>query len=254
MFDSPTQGQHFGKDRSMGLPGHSCSRDKGKWANYHLKLTIRHCAASLWFCERSEEEIREIENPYSVLDQSKPAGHNKAPVRSWWNPRSVLTLRANGGLRDWPRGVIQSRIALFKLFVSSDLALAEPFCIYHKWGRSRWGYKTRLTNSPICSISSVEASVKRFWSPGIMWSRWLNTRCSRCSLVSSSKVFIYLTFQRMYSCVKAPSGWSPISPIRSKPLLRRALIVHKAWTVRPKCLPWWTRGSVPQLPKDEPAS
>jgi hypothetical protein len=31
------------------------------------------------------------------------------------------------------------------------------------------------------------------------------------------------------------------------PLCRSALTVHKAWTVRPKCLPWCTSGSVPQL-------
>ena len=35
--------------------------------------------------------------------------------------------------------------------------------------------------------------------------------------------------------------------MRSKPLLRRELTVHNAWMVRPKCLPWWTSGSVLHL-------
>jgi len=50
-----------------------------------------------------------------------------------------------------------------------------------------------------------------------------------------------------YSSVNVSSGWSLSSPIRNIPLMRRELTVHKAWTVRPKCWPWWTRGSVPQL-------
>ena len=69
---------------------------------------------------------------YSTLDQFKLAGHNSAPVRSWWNPRPLLMLHAKGGLRGWPRGVIQSRTALFKLFVSSDQALDAPFWIYNR--------------------------------------------------------------------------------------------------------------------------
>jgi hypothetical protein len=40
-----------------------------------------------------------------------------------------------------------------------------------------------------------------------------------------------------YSCVKDSSGCSESSPIRRMPLLIRALRVHMAWTVRPKCLP-----------------
>jgi hypothetical protein len=39
-------------------------------------------------------------------------------------------LRARGGSRDWPRGVIQSKIGPFRLFVSSDLAPETPFCNY----------------------------------------------------------------------------------------------------------------------------
>jgi hypothetical protein len=62
------------------------------------------------------------------LDQSCPAGQSNEPVRSWWKPRSTLTLRERGGLRDWPRGVIQSRIGPLRLFVSSDRALETPFC------------------------------------------------------------------------------------------------------------------------------
>jgi hypothetical protein len=189
---------------STGLPGRSYSHDKGKWANDHLKPTFRRCAVCFWYCKISEKEIWDIKSSYSALDQSKPAGHNKAPVRSWWNPRSVLTLRANSGFRTWPRGVIQSRIALFKLFVSSDLALAEPFCIYHKWGQANREFKMRLTSSAMCFTSSVEASIKRSWSPGIIWSRWLNTRCSRCSLVILSRSLMHLTNKKKHT-----RGWKP---------------------------------------------
>lgn len=66
---------------------------------------------------------------YSRLDQSKPAGHIKAPVRSCRNPRSVLTLLASGGVKGWPLGVIQSRIGPLRLFVSSARAPETPFCI-----------------------------------------------------------------------------------------------------------------------------
>lgn len=48
-------------------------------------------------------------------------------------------LHARAGLKGWPRRVIQSKIAPFKLFVSSDLALAAPFCIYTYFqGRFQW--------------------------------------------------------------------------------------------------------------------
>ena len=36
------------------------------------------------------------------------------------------------GFRGWPLGVIQSRIALLRLFVSSALALDAPFCIFEE--------------------------------------------------------------------------------------------------------------------------
>lgn len=64
---------------------------------------------------------------YSGFFQSSPAGQSNAPVHSWWNPRLILTFRDRGGFRDCPRGTIQSRTALFKLFVLSDLALEAPF-------------------------------------------------------------------------------------------------------------------------------
>lgn len=69
--------------------------------------------------------------PYSGSDQSMSAGHKRAPVLSWLNPRSILTLRAIGGCRYWPRGTIQSRIAPLRAFVSSDLALETPFWSYY---------------------------------------------------------------------------------------------------------------------------
>jgi hypothetical protein len=70
------------------------------------------------------------DNTYSALFQSRSAGHSKAPVRSWWNPWSVFTLRTSGEFNCCPGGAIQSRTAPFKLLVSSDLAPEAPFWIY----------------------------------------------------------------------------------------------------------------------------
>ena len=43
---------------------------------------------------------QETSEAYSLLDQFSPAGQRRAPVCSWWNPRSTLTFRVNGGLSD----------------------------------------------------------------------------------------------------------------------------------------------------------
>jgi hypothetical protein len=43
------------------------------------------------------------------------------------------------------------------------------------------------------------------------------------------------------SYVKVFSSWYASSPICNSPLFKRT------WTVRQKCLPWCTRGSIPQL-------
>lgn len=75
---------------------------------------------------------------YLMSDQSNPAGHNKAPVLSWWKPRPILTLRANGGSRGPSGGAIQSIITPLRLLVSSDLALEAPFCIFALRKFSGW--------------------------------------------------------------------------------------------------------------------
>jgi len=147
-LDSLTQEEYCGEDHSTGLPDHSYSHDIEKWANVHLKLIFCHCVASLWFCNILEEGIWDNKGLYSLLEQSKPAGHNNAPMRSWWNLQSVLTLQVKGGFKGWPQGVIQSRIAPFKLLVSSDRALAEPFCIYHKLGHINGEWKCDLPALP----------------------------------------------------------------------------------------------------------
>ena len=66
------------------------------------------------------------ETAYSGLDQSRPVGHNKVPVRSWWKPWSTFTLHAKGGTRLCPLRVIQSRMAPLRLLVSSPLAPDVP--------------------------------------------------------------------------------------------------------------------------------
>ena len=69
---------------------------------------------------------------YSWSAQSNPAGQSRYPVRSCRKPRSDLLLRDRGGISACPVGVIQSMMTLFKLFVSSDLALDIPFCTFQK--------------------------------------------------------------------------------------------------------------------------
>lgn len=92
------------------------------------KLIGFHCEDGPWFWNRLNFSGNKYFNITDWLsDQSTPAGHSKAPVVWWWNPRSSLTFRWIGGLSDWPRGTIQSRIALLRLFVSSDLAWEAPF-------------------------------------------------------------------------------------------------------------------------------
>jgi hypothetical protein len=87
--------------------------------------------AQLFLRPRNIREVTKwCDNTYSALFQSRSAGHSKAPVRSWWNPRSVFTLRTSGGFNCCPWGAIQSRTAPFKLLVSSDLAPEAPFWIY----------------------------------------------------------------------------------------------------------------------------
>ena len=65
-----------------------------------------------------------------MLLQSRLAGHKRALVRSWLNPRPDFTLWGMWGVNDWPFGVIQSTIAPFIPLVSSALAPLEPFWIY----------------------------------------------------------------------------------------------------------------------------
>lgn len=82
---------------------------------------------SLAFVLHSISDVaKEIDTTYSELDHSRPAGQSNAPVRSWWKPRSTFTLRARGGTRLCPFGVIQSRTLPLRLFVSSPLAPDAP--------------------------------------------------------------------------------------------------------------------------------
>ena len=101
-----------------------------------LGSPIRHCEVSLLFYQIWSTSWHGARNQnaasYSALDQSIPAGHRRAPVRLWWYPRSILTLRARGGVKTWPEGTIQSRMGPFRLLVSSDLAPETPFWSYDK--------------------------------------------------------------------------------------------------------------------------
>ena len=126
----PTPEGYCGRACSRDLLGHSCSHDTKRSATGLRTQPTRHCTDLLLSYNISVSILCYKGETDSELAQSKPAGHKSAPVHSWWNPLSILTFRANGGLRFWPWGVIQSRTTPFKLFVSSDLALEAPFCIF----------------------------------------------------------------------------------------------------------------------------
>lgn len=130
---------------------------------------------------------RAFKETYSSSVQSRPAGHNRAPVLSWWNPRSLLTLRERAGEMLWPGGAIQSMMALLRLFVSSDLAHETPRCIYKLYYKIvNLNSRNQHTRSPIIRVSSGELFMIRSSSPGIVVKSAWKTLCSLLSLYSSS--------------------------------------------------------------------
>lgn len=133
---------------------------------------------------------------HSGSDQSSSTGQSNAPVRSWWNPRSILTLRARSGRSGWSGGVIQSMMGLFKLLVSSDLALDTPFWIYNTSRMGKvdiWTKTSEHTNSAILctSPSSKLLSMILSWSPGIILNSAWNTLNSRRCLLPRSEHWEY---------------------------------------------------------------
>jgi hypothetical protein len=188
------RGSYSRKGHSKDCPDqrHNCYRER--WASDPQTQPFRHCTACFWSWRLWESVSKTMESSYSILVQSESAGHNKAPVRSWWNPRSVLTLCANRGFKDWPGGVIQSSTAPFKLFVSLDLVQDVPFWI---WGNGIAhmviiGSEETRTSSAICLIFSSEPSSRHSSSPGTIWSRSLNILCSLRSLIFTMEL---LNFQ-----------------------------------------------------------
>ena len=165
---------------------------------------------------------------YSGFDQSRPAGHNRAPVRSWLKPRSAFTLRARGGTRLCPLGVIQSRTAPLRLLVSSPLAPDAPWKAY--WtGINFWCFKgtKKLTSSATMSTSSSEPCSKRSSKPGTDLRSSSKTRCSRLSLKDPFVSTIACQWlKKWYSTVKFSSGTSANLPIHKSPLVRSAWKLH----------------------------
>jgi len=83
-------------------------------------------------------------------------------------------------------------------------------------------------------------------SPGTIWRRAWNTRCSRRSLSGKLQSWNE-TRAGAYWAVKDSSGWSASSPMRRRPFVRRDCTLHSTCTARPKWQPWCTRGSVAHL-------
>lgn len=135
----PKPEESFEKGRSTDPHDHIGTHGIETLANGHPRVPVHRFVVSAWSWKIKSIACTTLgsQRAHSVSDQFKVVGQRRAPVRSWWNPRSVLTLRAKGGFNGWPRGVIQSKTALFRLLVSSDRALEAPFCSfgyyqYHK--------------------------------------------------------------------------------------------------------------------------
>ena len=189
---------------------------------------------------------------YSSSLQSRPAGQRSRPVTGWWKPLFVLTFRDRGGSKGASRGVIQSTTMPFKLLVSSDLAVDTPFWSFCRWKgfrtRNSWVIDVPTPPSPWRPLQSPSWDVQRdevprlrvFDKPGApsgscVWERRVNKR----------KGINYCT----NSNVSNSSATSSSSPIRTIALVNKAWTLHIAYTVLPKCRPWWTRGSPARLRK-----
>jgi hypothetical protein len=148
-------------------------------------------------------------------------------------------LRANGGFSGCPWGVIQSRIGPLRLFVSSDLAPEMPFCILELFKNQcivdsmvKYVLNQQCAWYPLRSLPTAAHRGRErlrvlsgiFDVPFVPWNKsdYRNQKHQD---------------QKTYSCVNVSLLWSVRSPIRSNPLVSRALTLHRAWTVRPKCLP-----------------
>ena len=187
---------------------------------------------------------------HSGSDQSRFVGQRRAPVHSWWNPRSSFTFRARGGFNDWPFGVIHSSMAPFKLFVSSPRAPEAPLRSYGILSFLRWmpGSEKQLTSSAIKPVSSSDPVKRRSSRPTTDCKRARNILCSRRSLNCWYEVRSENKLQwRDYSALKDSSGWSASSPNHKMPLFISVRMLQNTWTVRPKWRPWCTRGSVTLL-------
>jgi hypothetical protein len=75
-------------------------------------------------------------------------------VRSWWNPQSIFWFRYNGGLRDWPFGMIHSNTVPLRLFVSSPLAPDAPLRSYIITGKRLHMY-SRSSTYQVCDNSQI---------------------------------------------------------------------------------------------------
>ena len=237
----------------MDLLGRNRSLRIRTLATGRPKLPSPRCAVYPWFFYKwgPWNNINGIGTAYSVFAQSNPTGQSNAPVRSWWKPRSILILRPSGGLRDWPRGVIQSNTGPLILFVSSDRALETPFWSFEqKFWISHITYVSIMRTIPAISSISPSSPFRRHPSrPGTICNSDSKTWCTRLSLLNNYTrgVKDLEGGNRAYSYVKDSSGSPASSPMRNTPVLRMARTLHNACTVRPKWRPWWTRGSVTHL-------
>ena len=103
---------------------------------------------------------------YSEFDQSRPAGHNKAPVRSWLKPQSIFMLRERGGTRVTCAPHSSHLCSLLLALVLPSLLLPAPAptapcsrCSLSRCSLSRCSLSrcslSRCSLSRLCSLCSL---------------------------------------------------------------------------------------------------
>ena len=107
----------------------------GHWSPRRTNSPLESFACTLNCLSTSDKRRNRIKRTHSGFFQSKPAEQRSAPITGWWKPLFVLTFRERGGTKATSLGVTHFKMAPFKLFVLSALAVDIPFWIYSAWDK-----------------------------------------------------------------------------------------------------------------------
>jgi len=134
--------------------------------------------------------------------------------------------------------MIQSRMALFRLLVSSDRALDAPFWIC---ARSVCKLITRTSTYEVCNVNNF---FTRSLHQAILKPWYHHKQVVEYSVFSSFpaicvRQILHDERAAANSGVKVSSGApsSSLAPMRWMPLSSRVWTEQSAWRTRPKCLP-----------------